>query len=211
MTCDLKSGLRYSNGHFLTLRFWQKNQNFDVSKTTTYKIGKQLKYLCVIKLYASNTCKQIFEPLSVFLAVQWSENQVFDDVTFLNTPLAFLAVLRQSKWYFWNTETKLDKICMFLLKVVNYKFDLISPEFGLPSGQIKKWTSLAIMRPKWPIKHVLHVTHKIFSLGGLIWPGLHFDLPFTYGLCLNGTFVSFERDFYEDLARKCNLSRLDKR
>ena len=45
-----------------------------------------------------------------------------DDVTFLNSVFfAFLIVARQKECHFWNPETKLDKIGMFVKEFLGFE------------------------------------------------------------------------------------------
>ena len=54
--------------------------------------------------------------ISIFLLCNGKKQVNVDDVTLhLMQFLAFLIDARKNEWHFWNPETKLDKIGMFLL------------------------------------------------------------------------------------------------
>ena len=100
--------------------------------------------------------------------------------------LAFLIVVHQNKWHFWNSETKLDKIGILWKKIFISKicafwgcfilFDLVCLIYLIlifPRAKFRNECHHRFPRPKWPIKHVSHDIHAIFWFGNLtylIWP-----------------------------------------
>ena len=91
--------------------------------------------------------------------------------------LAFLIVVRQSKWQFWNPRTKLDSKGMFWKENFEFRnltfFDL---NMTWPRVRYENLCHHRILRPKQSIKHVSHDTRAMFSYGGLTWPDLDLNL-----------------------------------
>ena len=85
--------------------------------------------------------------------------------------LSFL-IVRRKKWHYWNPETKLDKIDMFLDKKFSFwKFDLL---LTFPGVKPKNECHHRILRSKWSIKLVSHDRNTTFSFR---WPYLTWSWP----------------------------------
>ena len=70
---------------------------------------KILKKEYILWNYVQRTGVQYFKPISLFLAVQWTKNQLKVITSSSETQLLkFITVLRPNKLHFWNPETELD-------------------------------------------------------------------------------------------------------
>ena len=114
-----------------------------------------------------------------------------DDVTFLKRIIWAFLVVRQHKWHFWNSETKLDKTgrYVFKRKFRVSKFDLFDLNLTWPCVRYANESHHLIVRPKWFTKHVSNDTCAIFSSGDLIWPDLDLDLYLPLTACLHVLFI----------------------
>ena len=70
--------------------------------------------MSIIELSVTNMCAKFQANIFIFCCAMAKNPSNGNDVTFLNSIFEFLIVLLQNKWPFWNRETKLDKIGMFL-------------------------------------------------------------------------------------------------
>ena len=92
--------------------------------------------------------------------------------------LAFLIAVRKNKWHFWNPETKLDKIDLFLEENFDFEnltfFDLIWPYIDLSLGQIQKW-----MPPSYSAFQMTHKTCVARQTCNIFiwWPYLTWPWP----------------------------------
>ena len=74
----------------------------------------------VVKLHTANTYTKFQSNILIFGCAMVKKNRYLPkvyDVFFLMQFLVFLVVVRKNKEHFWNPETKLDKISMFLEEI----------------------------------------------------------------------------------------------
>ena len=80
--------------------------------------------------------KKIQAIIFIFGCAMAQKTNKGNDVTFETQFLEFLSDIRQTKWHFWNPETKVDKIGRYVSKRKFWlpKFELFRPEVDLTLG-----------------------------------------------------------------------------
>ena len=141
--------------------FWSlihKNQNFHFSKINTYKIFFFCRYpkknIGIVWNYIPTTGVQNFKLISLFLAVQWPQNQVNVMTSLFWSAIFGISNCRKSKQMtFLETwdKTRQDRYVLKRNLWVS-KFDLFWPELDLTLDQIWKWVS--------PSNSTFQITHK---------------------------------------------------
>ena len=72
-----------------------------------------------IKLHVQTTSMENFKSVSLFRAMRWQKKTGKADVTFSNAIAGTYNCCMQNKWHFWNADTKLGKVVVFLEKKDN--------------------------------------------------------------------------------------------
>ena len=85
--------------------------------TQHFEFMQKIRY----EKYTCNKCAK-FGSSSLYLPVKWPKAKTGkgegDDVPFMKRMLeAFIIVVRQSKWYFWNPKTKLGRKCTYAFEI----------------------------------------------------------------------------------------------
>ena len=106
------------------------------------KIVEDIKTEFIVYSYIPTTSVHNFEPISLFFAMQWHNNQVKVMTSpFWNAIFGISNNRTLKQMTFWNPATKLDKIGMFFKENFEFRNLTFLPEHDLALGQIWKWVS----------------------------------------------------------------------